>query len=367
VLYRTGATGTGLFEDKPSRSRFVEQLLWEEEKRLGRVLVPGEAPVAIVRLPPCPIPGSDAAIPVTPAVAARLELYLSGTRLSATFFDTYLTCPLQFFYRYLSPLAPLAEVAEDGDRAAVGTVVHEVLREFFTPFLGRDIDGADLDPTALADLYERRMRASPAYAALPPDGQLLLLRTGRARLAEMATATPRTTPLVLETELVASLAVDGLAYPLVGRADRIDQRPEGLIILDYKTGSLPALKNTVWTDEALWQRVAGWTGPGVDDALLDVVARRLGSVQLPLYCWLHAASRGEMPADAAFVELRDRGQERPLFGPRLDPETRREAIARNTPRLLAYLVRSLKAAPRFAPRPDTRRCPYCAFKAACRA
>ena len=367
VLYRTGATGTGLFEDRPSRSRFVEQLLWEEEKRLGRVLAAGEDPVSIVRLPPCPIPHCDPSMPVTAEVAARLAAYLADKRLSATFFDTYLACPLRFFYRYLSPLAALDEVAEDGDRAAVGEVVHAVLREYFTPFLGRDIDGADLDPVALADCYERHMRASPAYAALPPDGQLLLVRSGRARLAEAAAGTPRTTPLALETELVASLEVDARSYPLAGRADRIDQRQEGIVILDYKTGGLSAPKNTVWTDEALWDRVAQSTGLVADDGLLDTLARRLGSVQLPLYCWLYATSRGETPADAAFVELRDRGQERPLFGPRLDPEARNEAIRRNTPRLLAALIRSLRAATRFAPRPDERRCPYCEFKTACQA
>ncbi|MHC1789971.1 PD-(D/E)XK nuclease family protein [Solidesulfovibrio sp.] len=366
VFYRTGATGTGLFEDRPSRSRFVEQLIWEEEKRLGRVLGPGEPPVSIVRLPPCPIPKADPAMPVTPAVAARLETYLADNRLSATFFDTFITCPLRFFYRYLSPLTPLAEVAEDGDRAAVGEVVHEVLREFFTPFLNRDIDGADLDATALADLYEIRLRASPAFAALPPDGQLLLLRTGRARLAEAAAATPRTVPLALETELVASLDVDGRSYPLSGRADRIDRREEGLVILDYKTGSLSAPKSAVWSDAALWTRLAEAALPGGDaPGALEAVAGRLGSVQLPLYCWLHAACRGETPADAAFVELRDRGQERGLFGARLDPEARTDAIMRRTPQLLAFLIRSLRAATTFAPRPDARRCPFCPFRAAC--
>ena len=131
VFYRTGSPGSGLFEDKPGRSRFVEQLLWEEEKRLGRVLRPGEPPVSILRLPPCPIPASDPAVPVTGEVADRLAAYLETQKLSASFFDAYLACPLRFFYRYLSPLSPLAEVAEEGDRAAFGEVVHDVLREFF--------------------------------------------------------------------------------------------------------------------------------------------------------------------------------------------------------------------------------------------
>jgi len=365
VFYRTGATGAGLFEDKPVRSRYVEQLLWEEEKRLGRVLSPGEPPVSLVRLPLCPIPASQPGLPKTPAVAGRLAAYLTTKRLSATFFDAYLACPLRFFYRYLSPLAPLAEVAEEGDRAAVGEVVHEALREFFTPFLGKDIDPVDLDAAALAELYESRMRASPAFAALPPDGQLLLLRSGRARLSAMAAAMPRTTPLELETELAASLDVGPATYLLAGRADRVDRREDGIVILDYKTGALAAPKSAVLNDAAFWDRLAAWSGPGDDPGLLAEAADRLGSVQLPLYCWLYAAARGETPADAAFVELRDAGEEKALFGARCDQELREDAILRQTPLALAFLLRHLAGAESFPPRPVERRCAYCDFRAAC--
>ena len=365
VFYRTGATGTGLFEDKPVRSRYVEQLLWEEEKRLGRVLSPGEPPVSLVRLPLCPIPASDPGLPRTPAVSERLAAYLAGKRLSATFFDAYLACPLRFFYRYLSPLAPLAEVAEEGDRAAVGEVVHEVLREFFTPLIGKDIDAVDLDATALADLYETRMRASPAYAALPPDGRLLLLRSGRARLASMAAAMPRTTPLELEAELSASLEVGARAYLLGGRVDRVDRRESGIVILDYKTGMLAAPKSAVLDDAAFWKRLEVWRKPDDDPRLLSDTAERLGSLQLPLYCWLYAAARGETPSDAAFVELRDTGAEKPLFGARCDQDTREDAILRQTPLALAFLLRHLETAASFPPRPDERRCGFCDYRTAC--
>ena len=365
VFYRTGASGTGLLEDNPVRSRFVEQLLWEEEKRLGRVLLPGEAPVSLVSVPLCPIPEGDASMPCAPAVSARLTAYLAEKKLSPTFLDTYLTCPLRFFYRYLTPLAPLAEVAEEGDRAAVGEVVHETLKDFFTPYLGRDIDAADIDASALADLYETRLRDSPAYLALPPDGRLLLARAGRTRLAAMAAGLPRTTPLALETELAASLEAAGRTFLLGGRIDRVDSREDGVVILDYKTGGVPRLSQSLWDDEAFWGRIFRCAVPADDPGLFEEVARRVSSLQLPLYCWLYAAGRGETPADAAFVELRESGQERPLFGSRRDPVARGEAITRQTPALVAFVLRHLSAATRFAPRPEKRRCAYCDFRPAC--
>ncbi len=366
VLYRTGAPGASLFEDaKPSRSRYVEQLLWEEEKRLGRVLAPGQPPTELIRLPLCPIPAARAAIPVTPAVAARLAAHLEGQRLSATFLDAYLACPLRFFYRYLSPLTPLAEVAEEGDPAAVGIVVHEVLREFFTPYLNRDIDAADLDAVALGELYETTIRRSPACQALSPDGQLLLAKAGRDRLASMAANFPRATPVALETDLTASLEAGGRSHLLIGRVDRVDRREDGIVIVDYKTGMVPSVPVGLWADETLFSRMAAFTGPDDDPTLLEDTARSLSSVQLPLYCWLYAVSRGETPVDAAFVELREKGGEKPLFGVRCDLFIRQEALETRIPTLLGFLLRHLATTRAFAPRPDERRCPYCDFRPAC--
>ena len=365
VLYRTGASGTGLFDDNPARSRYVEQLVWEEEKRLGRLLAPGEAPVSLVRLPLCPIPECDPAVPRTPAVAERLTAYLAKKPVTATLLDTYLGCPLRFFYRYLSPLAPLETVAEEGDRAAVGVVVHEVLREFFAPFVGHDIDGADLSAATLMDLYETRLRQSAAYAALPPDGQLLLARSGRARLAALVAHMPRTTPLALETELRASLAVNDQPYLFTGRADRIDRRGEGVLVLDYKTGTIPGRKALPLDDAGFWRRLGEWQGGDDGLDLLREVATRVGSVQLPLYCWLYATTEGEVPADAAFVELRESGLERRLFGARCDAGSREDAVLRHIPVLLGFVLRHVLAAPVFVPRPDDRRCPYCDFRPAC--
>lgn len=365
VLYRTGATGTGLFDDNPSRSRYVEQLVWEEEKRLGRPLAPDEPPVSLVRLPLCPIPPHDPAVPKTPAVLERLTARLAEKPVSATFLDTYLDCPLRFFYRHLSPLNPLQEVAEEGDRAAVGEVVHSVLREFFEPLIGRDIDSVDINAGELMDLYETRLRASEAYQALPPDGQLLLTRSGRARLASMVDAMPRTTPLALEKDMRASLDLGAKTYLFTGRADRLDRRGEGVVILDYKTGALAGRKYIPWDDEAFFDQLAAWNGDDAGQDLLHTVARRCGSVQLPLYCWLYAATAGEVPADAAYVELRESGAERPLFGKRSDPLAREEAVRQRTPAILNFLLRHILSAPAFLPRPDTRRCAYCDFRAAC--
>ena len=163
----------------------------------------------------------------------------------------------------------------------------------------------------------------------------------------------------------SSLDVGKRPYLFTGRADRLDRRGEGVIILDYKTGSLAGRKSLPWDDEAFFGRLGDWKGEDDGLALLQAVGRRCGSVQLPLYCWLYAATAGEVPADAAYVELRESGAERPLFGARSDSLAREDAVLRRTPAILGFLLRHITATAAFAPRPDARRCAFCDFRPAC--
>jgi hypothetical protein len=143
LFYRAGVQSAGLFDDKPQRSRFVEQLLWEVEKRRGKIVEPGEPPLSTVSLPLRAIPRREAAVDKTPAVRRALARVLEKP-LSSSLLDDYLLCPLRFYYRRVLRLSPLEEVAEEGDVAELGILVHAVLREAFAPFLDREITGADV-------------------------------------------------------------------------------------------------------------------------------------------------------------------------------------------------------------------------------
>ena len=210
-----------------------------------------------------------------------------------------------------------------------------------------------LGQTATEVIDFKTGRAKPEYAAQV------------ARYLALAKAMPRTTPLALETDLRASLDLNGTPRLLTGRIDRLDRRGDGAVILDYKTGSLTWHKTPPWDDEAFFAKLLGWRGEDDGHELLAETARRVGSVQLPLYCWLQAATAGELPVDAAFVELRAAGAEKPLFGSRVDPAVREEAITRQIPQLLGFILRHLIACDAFAPRPEDRRCAFCDFRPAC--
>jgi len=362
IFYRAGVQSTGLFDDKPMRSRFVEQLLWGMEKRRGTVIRPGEPPLFTVSLPLRAIPPREARVEKTPAVRAALDRILERP-LSASLLDAYLTCPLRFYYGRVMRLAHLDEVAEEGDAAGLGTLLHEVLRAAFAPFVGHEIDGTHIRLEPLFSRLDAALEAAPFYHALPPDGRLGLARTCRERLRRYVAGMPRTTPLSLETRLSVSLSWAGREWLFTGIVDRADRREAGIVILDYKTGKPRKPGAALWQDEGFWERLGDPASTG-DEGLLAEVRDRVQSVQLPLYALLYAKALGGTPHEAACVELRRSGEECGLFGEKTPPGVRREAILTRTPVLVDYLVRHLTETPHFAPTPS-RACDWCEFAGLC--
>lgn len=364
VFYQCGESAPGDKASRPVRSRFVEQLLWEEEQRLGRVLAPGDGgPLAAEALPVASLPPLDGGLDKTPAIQDRLERRLRERPLSASFLDTYLHCPARFFYAHLTPLREPDTVSEDGDPKELGELVHDALREFLTPHLGRRLALSALDPAPLLDGFESLLAQRDFFARMPYDLRRGLALSGRLRLLRFLEASPETTIEALEREYGAALDVDGASLRVQGRLDRLDMRPEGRVILDYKTGTVLPPARSLWADEVLWERVADWRGPDDPDPA-EELARRLVSVQLPLYGWLVRAELGEAPCDAAWVELKDRGEEKPLLGPKMEDAAREQAFAHDAPAAARFLVRRMLAAPRFEARPGPR-CAFCPYGFRC--
>ena len=371
LLYQASTQGTGLLEQKSVRSRFVEELLWEEEKRQGRLLEPGDPILHAVTYPIRPIPRDHRSIRKTNAVRTRLEAFFDRP-LAPSALDRYLHCPASFFYQYVAKLAALDEIPEDGDPAAIGTLIHKILKEYLSPYLNRPISANSLDAALLQESFAVALRQSELFDQMPYDQRLLLEKTGRYRLGRFVANFPDTTVLGLEEFCEASITVRGRSIRLAGRLDRIDKRAEGQVILDYKTGVIPKPWAKFWEDSTLWsqleeqlERPATDSAPADEsDAVLALLAQRVQSVQLPCYLQLYRG-RGERSAtQAAFVALREEGEEIGLFHNKMAPEQREVAIEKNIPLLLEFILDHMLTSPNFTPRPE-RHCEWCTYRYAC--
>ena len=414
LLWQEGADSQGIQEGKKKKSRFIEELLWEEEKSLGRLLDPRErgndGPLTVLASAAAPIRRERRGLAVSPGMRA-LVLSLLERPLSASLLDNYLRCPVQFFYQRLARLAPAEEINEGDDPAAVGDLFHQVLHEGYSRYeAGAPLPGGEELAVALGEELTDSLYASPAFAALgrtlPADSFAMLGCAGRERLSRYLEHQPPSAVLALERPLAAPFVWKDLVCALTGKADRIDLRPfpadaegdgeddtpartadkdktpgktvPGIVILDYKTGGLPHMAPGLWDNQKIWRRMRNWR-PGPEDALLlRDLARIMASVQLPLYLLLHslspeqslpagalAADGRRIPAlDAAWVALGQNGEEKTLF-PRNFSFARRVAVVENDiPELLYFLLRHMLESRELLPHPGEH-CDWCSCAKLC--
>lgn len=372
LFWQEGVESSGLLDAKKIRSRFVEEALWHREKALGKRLRPGEDPLRAATFPLSAPPRHDKTpVAKTPAIQARLDAMLAEP-LSPTRLDAYMRCPARFFREQLCRIRPLEEVLEGDDPKRVGDLLHDVLRRAYEPYLGRRVRPGDIEPAHLAALFRDELHASDLRERLPAESWLMLEAAGPLRLKNFLKSQPdEFTLLEIERTHTAIIPVQGDSRILSGILDRVDRRPDGAIILDYKSGRPPKTPLPFWRDNVLWSSLQAWTPDRPD--ILPNVAMALPSLQLPCYLYLytHDADNPDGQSteiaenlDAAWVRLADAGQEAPLLGPKWSPEARREIIEHKIPALLHFVLDHMQNAPVLAPHPGPH-CAWCPYANSC--
>lgn len=362
MLWQEGIQRSSLFQDKKSRSRFVDDCLWRIEQERTHLIHHGTAPL---RVAACPIvPPQRQRQGLTGSDVMRAALFRRCERgLSATLLDAYMRCPARFAWEHLLRLEPVQEVNEGDDALAVGALLHKVLCAAYTPWLGKTLRKGDISAEYLQAAFAAALAASPLSAELPPDSRLMLEVAAPLRLRRYIDAQPDSTHIhALETTLSAPL--QGSPWPVYGVLDRVDKRSGGLIVLDYKTGKTPVPELSVWEDAALWQNLNAATAMFGDAAALSALALAIPSVQLPLYMYL-CGHGGDVVQDAALVRLGDDGIEYPLLGESADDALRALLMQDRIPRLLAFLATHMANATDY-PAHEGTQCSWCPYTHICR-
>lgn len=185
-----------------------------------------------------------------PPPGGRLE-YLSPSAL-----NTYLDCPLKFYFLYVAKLRPEEEVTEEIDVARFGDILHRAMELLYTPLKGvadprpaiKELIGS---PQAGAMVDRAVSDVCFGGEAFSPDeiaGNLLLVGeiVGRYINRSILPFDARREPftiLELERRLGCGFGFRTggmeLTVRLGGKADRVDALDDGGVrIVDYKTGSI---------------------------------------------------------------------------------------------------------------------------------
>lgn len=171
--------------------------------------------------------------------------YLGQMTFSNSSLQSWLSCPMQFYYRYVLHLKEEEDLSEGVDNAAFGTLYHYVMRCLYEPFIGKVLDAGALGRIS-ADTGLIRSSVQRGFY------EELMIRevSGRNRIAgalaeKIAARTVGVdagmAPLTvkeLEKSLTACFETSsGRKVRINGIFDRVDIVDGKLRIVDYKTGS----------------------------------------------------------------------------------------------------------------------------------
>lgn len=233
---------------KGEPSRFIRQVEHELAPRFG---IEVHHMVVNNNEPPHSTPADPTAGVKDTAVMQRLvELAKKG--FSPTVFDDYLECPLRYYYTRVLGISSDDALEEDLDASQLGTAIHDVLHDIYTPYNNDghpgshrlvDADGLRHALDELPQYMQRKFghlflhgRAAEGrnhYLHSVAEAQLRRLLQKEIDLLEQG----HTIEIVGLEKALGPIALDEGIY-LKGKADRIDRFDGQLRIIDYKTGHL---------------------------------------------------------------------------------------------------------------------------------
>ncbi len=342
LLYQEGG--------KKERSRVIERLFWEKERREGKLL--GDASVTPILFNVNLANHRPDPIAKTPAMNGALE----SRTLTASALDTYMACPLRFYYACLLGLREKRQVEADMDAAGIGTLVHEVLKTLDIGRCGRRLKAEE---PAASELQSAIGTVFAAHFGGDVSAAQILVReqiefqVGRYLSWYRQEVLVRDEVTLVGLEVPLSGQFDGRRF--TGQADRIERRGDRTVIIDYKTGG----------DEKRYRINVGRVDP--EDS--STWASSIRSFQLPLYLIMLGSSTGEAIGgiDPMYVLLghsaRPMHPELPLFdaGPARGEQW--DKITRTLSGVLEGLFDPGR--PYAAPEDLSGCCPGCSFRSIC--
>ncbi|SHE82588.1 PD-(D/E)XK nuclease family protein [Dysgonomonas macrotermitis] len=189
------------------------------------------------------------AVTKTPQVITKLRAFQTGERsLSASSINTYLDCPLQFYFSVVEKMEDEDEVAETIEANTFGSIFHSVMEWVYEPYKGRMLTADILqkigkDDAYLTGLIERSFADN--YFKIERVRKL----TGQNYLTGEVLKRYVKKVLSTDAKLAPFIYVDsekritelyklpsGRDVSLKGFIDRIDEVRGHTRIIDYKTG-----------------------------------------------------------------------------------------------------------------------------------
>lgn len=280
-----------LYQDRADKekSRFIEDIFWQRQKNLKDIdIIPVPRANFNVR-----VISKKAKIKKDPKIIG----FLKKCEYSASGLNTYLGCPKRFYYQYVLRLREKEDLLDEADYMDIGTFIHDLLEETFSPFIGKKpfIDKQFREKfffildEKFKEEFERKTKSDSFLIKSMLDVRL-------KRFLDKEESRPVDKIICLEETFKGSIELSAGVFKFKAIIDRIDLLTDKtLLIIDYKTGSADIMPSSD-LDKL-----------GSLDLDRCSIKNTIKSFQLPLYVYLFGISsklEGEN-MNAALYSLRD--------------------------------------------------------------
>ena len=278
-----GADEVYLFYTKKDKepSRYIEMLKWEEEEKAKKIDVLTEKEIVF------PVSFSyqePQAIQKTPDIINKLQ----DLTFSPTLLDTYLRCPLMFYFKYLVFPSEKEDEKRTKSNLDIGTILHNVLYDYFKKWRGKNLIIRDLEKE------QQEIHAILDKHFGEATSNELLIQKIQVKHALDSLLDKHTRELkgikILELEKTYKYNFrlnDQRVVKLKGKIDRVHEKDGKIYIIDYKSGSINNVpdkkKEPTWENRDNWHNI-------------------IKSFQLPIYTILYHENT-KTPYDVIIAQL----------------------------------------------------------------
>ena len=326
------------------KSRFIEALLWQKQQKVRQLDC---LPISRVSF----AVNQDVRPDNVLKTGAMVD-FLKSEDYSASRINTYLDCPMRFYYKYVLGLDQDKGLLDDPEADSIGTFIHGLLEAVFKKFVGArpriDEESKQYFFKIMENRFEKEIKRR-----MQSDSFLLLgiIQDRMAKFLEKEAQRRVEKIISVEQKFSGVIELPGKKCKFNYTADRLDQLTDGsIVIIDYKTG-------------------VSDIRPKSFDALAKMemsrasIRENLKSFQLPVYYYFISRQFPGKPVNAELYSLRT--LERLTFFYDKDSEKKQEIMDICLKALEFILDEIFDPAVPFCRDEQKKFCQYCQFAAFC--
>lgn len=338
LVYNTETDGSGKGKGEPSR--FVMQVRDELSSKYKNITIKQ----SVIKIQNANPNLKHAAIgEKNKTVIDKLKKYLSEKGLSASALNTYRTCQLSFYYRYVLGIQEVYEFDEDMDSAGIGTCVHKILEETYKPTIGRYVTKEELDAAIIGcnDNIKKYFDTEIGSSSTIGRNHLAAKIAAKEITDFLSYEKEKKSPICIlgtEQQVETIVEVDDpartgekITVKCTGNIDRVERYDDKLLIADYKTGKVEEKdlklkdkddkqKDTKISDKWMQLMFYAWlykrNNPGCGEILSGIYPLRSNKKKLLTAEWNGNSTISTDTLDNFFNKILQ-----PYLSELLDPET----------------------------------------------